>query len=651
MASVPAVSVDSAALLEEHFGFPTFKPGQQAVVEHLLAGRSAAAVFPTGGGKSLCYQLPAMALPGVTLVVSPLIALMKDQIDALATRGIAALRLDSTLDAGGYRDAMDRIRHGEVRLLYVAPERFANERFRQVIGQLQVSLFAIDEAHCISEWGHNFRPDYLKLAGFARDAKAERVLALTATATDKVLDDIRTVFDIAPECAIRTGFYRPNLTLLLTPLERRDRDSRLLARLRERPPGPTIVYVTLQKTAERVAHDLAAAGFDAYAYHAGMEPEKRTRVQDQFIQSDRGVVVATIAFGMGIDKADIRYVYHYNLPKSLENYSQEIGRAGRNDEPAICEVLACPDDLGALENFAYGDTPTLDAVHAMVRDVFSQGEAFDLSHHTLSSTHDLRMLVARTLLTYLELIGHLEGGTPFYATYRFKPLIPSKDILAKFQGARREFLTALFKQPGKAKVWFNVDVDDAARNLNTSRERIIAALDYLGEKQMLEVEAAGVRHRYRVLEQPADLAALAKKLHDRTLEREASEVRRLRQVLELIELDGCQVAALGEYFGEKREPCGHCSWCLSGRKPAKLPARLDVAIDKGIWGQLDALRRAHPDILSDPRAVARLLCGIATPWLTKAKLTRDPLFAKLEDVPFSTVLREVACRSTETRVL
>lgn len=640
------VAVDSAALLLQHFGFNTFKPGQQAVVDHLLAGRSAAAVFPTGGGKSLCYQLPAMALPGVTLVVSPLIALMKDQIDALAARGIAALRLDSTLDADGYRDAMDRIRRGEVRLLYVAPERFANERFRQVLSQLRVSLFAIDEAHCISEWGHNFRPDYLKLAGFARDAKAERVLALTATATDKVLGDIRQVFDIAPQCAIRTGFYRPNLTLLLTPMERRERDGQLLARLRQREPGPAIVYVTVQKTAERVARDLAAAGFDAHAYHAGMEPEERTQVQERFIKSDHGVVVATIAFGMGIDKADIRSVYHYNLPKSLESYSQEIGRAGRDGKPAVCEAFACPDDLGALENFAYGDTPTLDAVHAMVRDLFSQGESFDLSHHTLASTHDLRMLVARTLLTYLELLGYLEGGTPFYATYRFRPLIPSKDILAAFQGDRREFLAALFKQASKAKVWFDVDVDVAARNLSTSRDRIIAALDYLGEKQMLIVEAAGVRHRYRVLKQPQDLAALAKELHDRTLNREASEVQRLQQVVDLVELDGCQVAALGAYFGDHCEPCGHCSWCLSGRMPVKLPVRPEVPIDDGIWGQIEPLRRSHPEILSDPRAIARLLCGISTPWLAKAKLTRDPLFARLEDAPFATVFRAAEGRSS-----
>jgi len=272
---------DARAALQRHFGFETFRPGQEAVVEHLMAGHSAAAVFPTGGGKSLCYQLPALLLPGLTLVVSPLIALMKDQIDTLTRRGIAAARLDSTLDAATYRTVMEQVRTGTLRLLYVAPERFNNERFREAITPLRIALFAVDEAHCISEWGHNFRPDYLKLAGFARACGAERVLALTATATERVLADICEGLTIDPERAVRTGFYRPNLSLVTTPVS-------------------------------------AAAGFEARAYHAGMQDEVRAAIQDWFMASDRAIVVATIAFGMGIDKANIRYVYHYNLPKSLE---------------------------------------------------------------------------------------------------------------------------------------------------------------------------------------------------------------------------------------------------------------------------------------------------------------------------------------------
>ncbi|MFI4860906.1 MAG: ATP-dependent DNA helicase RecQ [Phycisphaerales bacterium JB063] len=639
-----------AELLKQHFGYDTFQPGQEAVIDHLLAGRSAAAVFPTGGGKSLCYQLPAVALPGVTLVVSPLIALMKDQIDALAKRGIPAIRLDSTLDADGYRDAMDRIRRGDLRLLYVAPERFSNERFRQMLTTLEVSLFAVDEAHCISEWGHNFRPDYLKLAGFAGHAGAQRVLALTATATPKVLDDICSVFEITPECAVRTGSYRPNLTLLLTPTEASRRDALLLERLADRDRGPTIVYVTLQRTAEEVAKRLRAAGYPAAAYHAGMDAQRRTAIQDRFIQSEDGIVVATIAFGMGIDKADIRYVYHYNLPKSLENYSQEVGRAGRDGKPGVCEMLACGDDLCTLENFVFGDTPTPDAVESFVRSMFAHGDEFDVSLYELSAEHDIRPLVARTLLTYLELMHYLEGGTPFYANYKFKPLMASGQILARFEGERRQFVADILARSRRAKTLFDVDVDRVAGELGATRMRVIAALDYLGEKQMLEVRAAGVRHRYRVLMRPDDLDVLVDEMVERTQRRERDEVGRLGQIVDLIEHDGCQTARLAEHFGEPRDACGHCSWCLHGRARVTLPgvrgrggqAVEDALIEPAVIDEAVSLRAAHPGVLASPRQLARLLCGVACPSLSKAKLTKHPLFGRLDGVPFDTVMRAFA---------
>src|SRR5690349_2069536 len=281
-----------ADVLRDTFGLERFLPGQEAVIGHLLSGQSAAAVFPTGGGKSLCYQLPALLLPGVTLVVSPLIALMKEQIDRLKARGVPAERLDSTLGLDDVRRVMNDLRGGRLRLLYVAPERFNNERLREALLRARVSLFAVDEAHCISEWGHNFRPDYLKLAHFARLCKAERTLALTATATPQVLADICTGFDIAPECAVRTTFHRPNLSLHVTPVAADERDALLERRLRERPRGPTIVYVTLQRTAEEVAGRLFRAGVPAKFYHAGMEDDDRAAVQDWFAASDDAVVVA-----------------------------------------------------------------------------------------------------------------------------------------------------------------------------------------------------------------------------------------------------------------------------------------------------------------------------------------------------------------------
>ena len=355
-------AVTPADLLKKHFGWDQFLEGQEEIIARLMEGRSSLAVFPTGGGKSLCYQLPALGLDGLTLVVSPLIALMKDQIDALNQKGIAAVRLDSTLTRDEYHTAIDQVRNGAARLLYVAPERMFNERFRVSLEQLPISLFAIDEAHCISQWGHNFRPDYLKLAPLVERLGFPTVLALTATATPAVQQDIRTAFDIDHDDVVCTPFFRPNLHLRSAVVDETEQLDELIKRLSTYEPGPSIVYVTLQKTAERVAEACAGAGLNAKAYHAGMDPEKRNEIQQWFMDEPSAVIVATIAFGMGIDKSDIRYVFHYNPPKSLENYAQEIGRAGRDGLVSRCEMLLNPADRIALENFVFGDTPTRKAL-------------------------------------------------------------------------------------------------------------------------------------------------------------------------------------------------------------------------------------------------------------------------------------------------
>lgn len=632
--------------LAETFGYGEFRPGQEEVIGHLLAGRSAAAVFPTGGGKSLCYQIPALLLPGLTLVVSPLIALMKDQIDQLTRRGVAAGRLDSTLTGDEVRILMDDVRKGTLRLLYVAPERFNNERFREAISRVQVSLFAVDEAHCVSEWGHNFRPDYLKLAAFGKLCGAERTLALTATATPQVLDDICRTFEIAPECAVRTGFHRENLTLRFTPVQTADRDALLLERLASGPPGPAIVYVTQQKTAEDVATALMRAGLPALAYHAGMEDDQRVRVQDWFLESKDAIVVATIAFGMGIDKANIRKVIHYNLPKSLENLAQEIGRAGRDGNAALCEILTCTDDLLALQNFAYGDTPDLEAVRSLLAELAKSSEsseAMELALYDLSTRHDIRLLVIRTLLTYLELDGYLKAGTPIYAEYELRPLVPFDEILGRFAGERRDFLGGIFGQAKKAKIWSHLDLETAAKALGAPRDRLVRALDYLAEQSLLEVRAAGLRHPYRWLRQPDDLDAMAQSLHQRTLEREIREIARLDQVLTLAAPahDGCQTAFLAAHFGEHLpHPCGHCSWCENGQKPTPLFSPTPVHLDEVSLRRAANLRGEIKDLAS-PRALARFLTGLPSPRLTRSKLRSHPLFGAFAHVPFAEVLRRV----------
>jgi ATP-dependent DNA helicase RecQ len=577
-------------------------------------------------------------LEGVTVVVSPLIALMKDQIDLLARQSIDAARLDSSLDATEVRAVSDRLRGGSLKLLYVAPERFNNERFLAQLGQTKIALFAVDEAHCISEWGHNFRPDYLKLAARARELGAERVLALTATATPAVVADIRAGFGIEERDSVVTGFYRPNLTLLTTPVRTRERDQVLIDRLRVRAPGSTIVYVTLQRTAERVAALLAAAGLPARAYHAGLNADDRVAVQEWWTHSNQNVVVATIAFGMGIDKADVRYVYHFNLPKGLESYSQEIGRAGRDGEPSICELLACRDDVPTLENFAFGDTPTPDAIAGLLDDVFahSQSTQFDVSEYALSSRHDIRPLVLKTILTYLELDGFLEQGTPFYAGYSVRPANGDwDDIYAIFDPDRADFLRRVLAGGKEGRSWTSIDPGAVP---GEERERVINALGHLEQRGLVELKVADVRQRFTVIKQPRSLDELRDRLGERFDRREQSETDRIARVVALVEHDGCQVQSLVGYFGENRvDPCGHCSYCLTG-SAQNLPAptwNAEIELDRAA---LDELTAEHPTALATPRQRARFLCGLSSPATTKAKLSRHALFGVLAEQRFADVL-------------
>jgi ATP-dependent DNA helicase RecQ len=470
------------------------------------------------------------------------------------------------------------------------------------------------------------------------------VLALTATATPAVVADICAGFGIDEADSVVTGFYRPNLTLLTTPVLAADRDQRLIDRLRERTAGSTIVYVTLQRTALRVASLLAAAGLPARAYHAGMSAEDRVDVQEWWSGSDRNIVVATIAFGMGIDKADVRYVYHLNLPKGLESYSQEIGRAGRDGAPSICELFACAADIPTLENFASGDTPTREALAALLDEVFAHdnGEQFAVAEYDLSTRHDVRPLVLKTVLTYLELDAFLQQGTPFYAGYSLRPTSGSlDDVFAAFDPDRAAFLERVVATGKTSRIWTSIDPDAAAAALGEERERVIAALGYLEQQGLVELKASEARQRYMMLAHPDSIDALLDRLVARFEKREHTETRRIQQVVALVTHDGCQVNELVGYFGEARDsPCGHCSFCLTGaaqQLPAPdPPPEIETLVDRR---ELDALVAMHPDALDAARQRARFLCGLTSPATSRAKLTREPLFGSLATRRFADVLR------------
>ena len=339
------------SLLKEHFGYQSFRPLQEPAITSVLAGRDTVVLMPTGGGKSLCYQLPALALDGVTLVISPLIALMKDQVDALRARGIAARSLNSSLSSEEARLVREEAQAGKVKLLYVAPERLASAGFGRFLERIRVALVAVDEAHCISQWGHEFRPDYRNLGALRGRFPAAPLLALTATATERVRREIASELRMEDPEFFVGSFNRPNLNYRVRP-KRRSFDL-LVGLLREHEGESAIVYCLSRRETESVAERLRALGFRALAYHAGLDHEERRSAQDRFASKEALIVAATIAFGMGIDMPDLRLVAHYNLPKSVEGYYQETGRAGRDGLSSECVLFFSVADRAAQQRFIH----------------------------------------------------------------------------------------------------------------------------------------------------------------------------------------------------------------------------------------------------------------------------------------------------------
>lgn len=637
---------EAVRTLRKTFGLRAFRAGQEAVISRLLEGKSVLALLPTGGGKSLCYQIPALALPGTALVVSPLLALMRDQVETLRRRGIAAARLDSTQTEAERAAVLEEFTAGRLKLLFLAPERLMQAGFLELLTAetaAQPSFIAVDEAHCLSEWGHNFRPDYLRMGRLPALFPGVPLLALTATAVPEAAAEIRTAFGIAPEDEVRTSFHRPNLRMRATPVLAAERTALLARRLGMAGRQPAIVYVTRQETAEAVATALQRAGSGARAYHAGLPDDQRAEAQDAFLSGQCAVMVATAAFGMGIDLSNVRAVFHYDLPRSPENYLQETGRAGRDGRTAHCEMLASAEDLAGLENFTLGDTPTPEAVRLCLGTLLRQGSTCTFSRWQLGRAADVRPAVLDTMIAHLELSGVLTPLSTTWLSCRVKlPRRVSPALLAGHPPREQGWLRHLILNREAVRGYIRIEVEEDAAALEAEPDALREFLQSLETQGDLRLQIRDRRETWNFHSEAGSLSPREWEIWLMELfqAQEAASLARLREMPDLFSRPGCLTRRLLARFGESLpEDCGHCGPCLHPDKPpVPLPEAPPREITAEEAGRIHALIQSRLPALRHPRQLTRFLCGLSSPAILRDRLYRHDDYGMLAEVPFQEVL-------------
>jgi ATP-dependent DNA helicase RecQ len=659
---------DPAAALAR-FGLSSFRPGQLEVISAVLAGDDCLCIMPTGGGKSLCYQLPSVVRPGVTLVISPLIALMKDQVDALARLGLRATFVNSSLAPAEQNERIDAMAAGAYDLVYVAPERFRSGRFAEAAAASKVQLLAVDEAHCISEWGHDFRPDYARIGQFRRQVGNPQTMALTATATPRVREDVVRLLQMKSPKTFITGFARPNLHFeVLFPSGNQAKDAALLAALEE-ADGPAIVYAATRKRCEDIAETiLENTAARAGIYHAGMAPDERRRVQDDFMGGKCRVVAATNAFGMGIDKADLRLVVHYNMPGSLEAYYQEAGRAGRDGLPSRCLMLFSGADRYIQEFFIETAHPSRETVAQVHRFLCGLNDnPIEMTQDEVKET--LRLPIGSegvgTCEQLLEKCGVLErlAARQNMAMVRLDSDLPTLvDLLPAAAHVRRKVMRAVEKVVGQRRrqaVYVHPPQLAAAAGMEPAALarvlRELAELDAVEYLPPFRGRAIRMVRRDIPFEKlPIDFEAIER--------RRAAEYEKLDRVAAYAFAKGCRQLNITGYFGDPSiEPCGTCDHCgdRAGSPPSRgaaMPrraerekgrrsapaaaavataARDDDAVLTAVRMALSGVARAHGKF--GKGVIAQMLCGSKSSKMAKWRLDRLSTFGLLNDLKQSDV--------------
>jgi ATP-dependent DNA helicase RecQ len=529
--------------LIRHFGLDDFRPGQSDVVNAVMAGRNAVVVMPTGAGKSLCYQLPATLLPGVTLVVSPLIALMKDQVEQLTARGIEATFINSTLSDTERAERQRRLAAGGYKLVYVAPERFRSGAFFDALTTAGVALFAVDEAHCISQWGHDFRPDYAQLGKVRKRLRPPRTVALTATATPEVREDIVKSLLMKDPQVFAAGFDRPNLILEVQPVSGDDDKKSAVADL-VREGGSGIVYCSTRKAAETIFASLER-NRRAVLYHAGMDDDARRRAQDLFMSTPDAVAVATNAFGMGIDKADLRFVVHANIPRAVEAYYQEIGRAGRDGKPSRAVLLFNHSDVYTHERMIEGNHPG-ETLFAEVWSALQSADELTLGMKALSDRVEASEFELAAVLRVLERTGKVGRGSRLEGPYGIT-LLPRASALEPADAGARAVLISLL---GSFPISRPVQTEAAllARRTELPEAQVRQALAQLERAGAIELRRPFAGRTLRAMERgPWQAQGID---FGRLEEQQRRALLLLRRMTDYAYATSCRRRFLLRYFGE-----------------------------------------------------------------------------------------------------